>query len=48
MGYFHGPATGSRTPQMRTALAAYQRDHRLPVTGALDARTARRLQIQAQ
>jgi localization factor PodJL len=43
LGYFRGPASGLGSPQLKTAVAAYQRDHRLPATGQLDAATVQRL-----
>jgi len=38
LGYYHGPIDGNVKPGGRTsvAIASYQRDHRLPVTGAID------------
>lgn len=38
LGYYHGPIDGNVEPGSRTAraIARYQRDHRLPVTGAID------------
>jgi hypothetical protein len=35
-GYYSGPVTGSLGPTTRAALANYQRDHGLIVTGAID------------
>ncbi|MDB5447877.1 MAG: Localization factor PodJS [Phenylobacterium sp.] len=45
LGYFNGRATGAPSPRLRLAVAAYQRDHHLPATGRLDARTAQRLAV---
>src|SRR5439155_22514770 len=42
-GYFHGDPTGVLDEQTRIALALYQVDHDLTVTGKLDAPTARAL-----
>lgn len=38
LGYYHGPIDGNVDPGSKTsrAIALYQRDHRLPVTGAVD------------
>jgi len=38
LGYYHGPIDGNVDPGSKTsrAIALYQRDHRLPVTGAID------------
>ena len=35
-GYYSGPLTGSLGPLTRAALATYQRDHGLIITGAID------------
>jgi Putative peptidoglycan binding domain len=35
-GYYYGTITGSLGPATRAALAAYQRDHGLVITGAID------------
>lgn len=43
LGYFRGSASGVGSPQLKAAVAAYQRDQRLPATGQLDAHTAQRL-----
>lgn len=39
LGYYKGSADGIIGPKTRTALKAFQRDHRLPVTGKLTATT---------
>ena len=38
LGYYHGPIDGNTKPGSMTAaaIAWYQRNHRLPVTGAID------------
>ena len=38
LGYYHGPIDGNVNPGTMPSLAIkfYQRDHRLPVTGAID------------
>lgn len=43
LGYYSGPADGALTPQLRSALEAYQKDQRTPATGLLDDATLRRL-----
>ena len=35
-GYYHGPIDGLIGPQTQAALAAYQRDHGLVITSAVD------------
>jgi putative peptidoglycan binding protein len=42
-GYYFGPVTGSLSVEMRAALANYQRDQGLIVTGAIDEPTAESL-----
>jgi peptidoglycan hydrolase-like protein with peptidoglycan-binding domain len=41
-----GPPTGAMTPQTEAALRRYQEKQGLPVTGAADAATLQRLQIE--
>ena len=48
LGYYGGPADGAASPEMKLALLAYQRDHGLPVTGALDASTVSQLSVFAR
>ena len=43
LGYFRGAANGVGSSQLKAAVAAYQRDQRLPATGQLDVNTAQRL-----
>jgi len=43
LGYYQGPIDGAPSARLKLALSAYQRDHGLPATGALDAATASRL-----
>ena len=43
LGYFRGAANGLGSSQLKAAVAAYQRDQRLPATGQLDVNTAQRL-----
>jgi hypothetical protein len=38
-GYYHGDIDGEMGPGTREALTAYQRDHRLPATGMINAPT---------
>ncbi|PYL92330.1 MAG: hypothetical protein DMF14_04365 [Verrucomicrobia bacterium] len=47
-GFFFGDPTGVLDAQTRTALALYQIDHHLTVTGQLDAPTARALDASPQ
>jgi peptidoglycan hydrolase-like protein with peptidoglycan-binding domain len=42
-GYYSGPVTGSINPATRVALANYQRDYGLPVTGTVDQPTVESL-----
>jgi len=35
-GYYYGPITGSLSVDTRAAIANFQRDYRLPITGAID------------
>jgi peptidoglycan hydrolase-like protein with peptidoglycan-binding domain len=44
LGFAPGPVDGVLGPRMRTALQQFQRRHRLPVTGALDAAMWRALE----
>jgi localization factor PodJL len=43
LGYYGEQVSNDPGEQLRTALAAFQRDNRLPATGRLDAGTARKL-----
>lgn len=43
LGYYSGPADGALTPQLRSAIEAYQKDQKSPATGLLDEATLRRL-----
>ena len=43
LGYWSGPADGALTPQLRSAIEAYQKDQKSPATGLLDDATLRRL-----
>ncbi len=45
LGYYQGPTDGVASPALRMALAAYQRDQTLPVTGATDPATLAKLSI---
>jgi localization factor PodJL len=45
LGYYQGPTDGQASPALRLAIAAYQRDQSLPVTGAPDAATVGKLQV---
>ena len=47
-GFFFGDPTGVLDAQTKTALALYQIDHHLTVTGQLDAPTARELDASPQ
>jgi peptidoglycan hydrolase-like protein with peptidoglycan-binding domain len=42
-GYYFGEITGSLGVDTRAALANFQRDHSLPVTGAIDEETVEAL-----
>ena len=46
-GYYSGPVDGVIGPNTEAALRAYQRDHRLDVTGQLDSQTVRTLMSEA-
>jgi localization factor PodJL len=43
LGYYSGPEDGAVTPQLRTAIEAYQKDQKAPATGLLDEATLKRL-----
>jgi peptidoglycan hydrolase-like protein with peptidoglycan-binding domain len=43
LGYYSGPADGAASPQLRSAIEAYQKDQKAPATGLLDDATLRRL-----
>jgi localization factor PodJL len=43
LGYYQGPTDGAASPALHLALAAYQRDQGLPVTGSPDATTIAKL-----
>lgn len=45
LGYYQGPTDGIASPALHLALAAYQRDQSLPVTGATDPATLAKLSI---
>ncbi|HEX3406332.1 MAG TPA: peptidoglycan-binding protein, partial [Caulobacteraceae bacterium] len=45
LGYYQGPTDGVASPALHMALAAYQRDQNLPVTGATDPATLSKLSI---
>ena len=45
LGYYQGPTDGSPSPALHLAIAAYQRDQSLPVTGAPDAATIGKLSV---
>jgi localization factor PodJL len=45
LGYYQGPTDGVASPALRLALAAYQRDQSLTVTGATDAATLAKLSV---
>jgi hypothetical protein len=42
-GYYYGPITGSLSVDTRAAIANFQRDYRLPITGAIDEPTVEAL-----
>lgn len=44
-GYYHGPIDGIVGPGTRAAIAAYQRDHGLEVTGTIDGPLLRSLRL---
>ena len=43
LGYWSGPVDGDLTPQLRSAIEAYQKDQKAPATGLLDDATLKRL-----
>ena len=45
-GYYSGTITGTLDDQTRAALAAYQRDYALPITGSVDEATVESLGLQ--
>jgi localization factor PodJL len=45
LGYYQGPTDGSPSPALHLAIAAYQRDQSLPVTGATDPTTIGKLAV---
>jgi localization factor PodJL len=45
LGYYQGPTDGVASPALHLALAAYQRDQSLPVTGATDPATLEKLSV---
>ncbi|HEY1750537.1 MAG TPA: peptidoglycan-binding protein [Caulobacteraceae bacterium] len=45
LGYYQGPTDGASSPALHLALAAYQRDQSLPVTGAPDQATIGKLSV---
>lgn len=46
LGYYQGPMDGSTSPAIHLAIAAYQRDQGLPITGAPDPATLAKLTKQ--
>jgi localization factor PodJL len=48
LGYYQGPMDGTASPAIHLALGAYQRDQRLPITGAPDPTTLGKLAAKAQ
>ena len=48
LGYYQGPTDGSPSPALKGAIAAYQRDQGLPVTGVPDTALSQRLAVIAQ
>jgi localization factor PodJL len=48
LGYYQGPTDGAASPALHLAIAAYQRDQSLPVTGSPDAATLGKLQVYTQ
>jgi len=48
LGYYQGPTDGSSSPAFGMAVAAYQRDQALKVTGTLDAETSQKLSVFAR
>jgi localization factor PodJL len=45
LGYYQGPTDGVASPALHLALAAYQRDQSLPVTGTPDPATLGKLSV---
>jgi len=48
LGYYQGPTDGAASPALKLAIAAYQRDQGLAVTGAPDAATVAKLSVYTQ
>ena len=48
LGYYDGPRDGTLSARLKLALSAYQHDHGLAVTGALDPPTASKLAVLAR
>jgi localization factor PodJL len=48
LGYYAGPVNGAASPQLKTALLSYQRDHGLPTTGVADPSTLSLLSVYAR
>ena len=45
LGYYKGPRNGAMSPDLKLAVASYQRDQGLAATGSLDPATASRLSV---
>jgi localization factor PodJL len=45
LGYYKGASNGAETPELKVAVAAYQRDQGLAATGSLDRNTVSRLSV---
>jgi hypothetical protein len=45
-GYYYGPITGSLSVDTRAAIANFQRDYQLPITGAIDEQTVEALGLE--
>ncbi|HEV2530111.1 peptidoglycan-binding protein [Phenylobacterium sp.] len=45
LGYFHGSPSGAASPELKSAVQSFQRDHELPQTGALDPNTLSQMSV---
>jgi localization factor PodJL len=48
LGYYQGPTDGVASPALHLAIASYQRDHGLAVTGSPDPTTVGKLSVYTQ
>jgi len=45
LGYFHAAPSGAASPELKSAVQSFQRDHQLPATGALDPNTLSQMSV---